>query len=177
MWGGRRGRRGGCEEGEGEGVRREEREKGRVWGGRRGRRGGCEEGEGEGVRREEREKGRVWGGRRGRRGGCEEGEGDHFIPCLLSGNSEDRTIKVWDMTRRSAIHSFRRESDRFWALAAHPTLSVFAAGTCDQPMSVLYSYCVVCACVCVWGVCVVCVFMCVCMCVVCMDMQVMTMEC
>ena len=46
------------------------------------------------------------------------------------GNSEDRTIKVWDMTRRSAINSFRRETDRFWALAAHPTLSVFAAGMC-----------------------------------------------
>ena len=47
---------------------------------------------------------------------------------LILSNSEDRTIKVWDMTRRSAINSFRRETDRFWALAAHPTLSVFAAG-------------------------------------------------
>ena len=36
------------------------------------------------------------------------------------------------MTRRSAINSFRRETDRFWALAAHPTLSVFAAGTCGS---------------------------------------------
>jgi coatomer protein complex subunit alpha (xenin) len=29
---------------------------------------------------------------------------------------------------RSGIHTFRRDSDRFWIVAAHPTLNVFAAG-------------------------------------------------
>ena len=29
---------------------------------------------------------------------------------------------------RSGVQTFRRESDRFWAIAAHPTLNVFAAG-------------------------------------------------
>ncbi len=29
---------------------------------------------------------------------------------------------------RSCIQTFRRESDRFWVVAAHPTLNVFAAG-------------------------------------------------
>ena len=29
---------------------------------------------------------------------------------------------------RTAIYSHRRESDRFWAVAAHPTLNMFAAG-------------------------------------------------
>jgi len=26
------------------------------------------------------------------------------------------------------VQTFRRESDRFWVIAAHPTLNVFAAG-------------------------------------------------
>lgn len=29
---------------------------------------------------------------------------------------------------RTAIYSHRRESDRFWTVAAHPTLNMFAAG-------------------------------------------------
>jgi coatomer protein complex subunit alpha (xenin) len=32
------------------------------------------------------------------------------------------------MTKRTCLHTFRREHDRFWVLAAHPTLNLFAAG-------------------------------------------------
>jgi len=29
---------------------------------------------------------------------------------------------------RTCLNTFRREHDRFWVLAAHPTLNIFAAG-------------------------------------------------
>ena len=31
-------------------------------------------------------------------------------------------------TFRTCLNTFRREHDRFWVLAAHPTLNIFAAG-------------------------------------------------
>lgn len=43
-------------------------------------------------------------------------------------NSEDKSIRVWDLTKRTCLHTFRREHDRFWVVAAHPTLNLFAAG-------------------------------------------------
>lgn len=47
---------------------------------------------------------------------------------LIISNSEDKTIRIWDMTKRTALQTFRREHDRFWILAAHPELNLFAAG-------------------------------------------------
>ncbi|ELT95580.1 hypothetical protein CAPTEDRAFT_156336 [Capitella teleta] len=47
---------------------------------------------------------------------------------LIMSNSEDKSIRVWDMTKRTCLHTFRREHDRFWVLGAHPTLNLFAAG-------------------------------------------------
>ncbi|XP_022185613.1 coatomer subunit alpha [Nilaparvata lugens] len=47
---------------------------------------------------------------------------------LILSNSEDKSIRVWDMNKRLCLHTFRREHDRFWALTAHPTLNLFAAG-------------------------------------------------
>lgn len=47
---------------------------------------------------------------------------------LILSNSEDKSIRVWDMTKRSCLHTFRREQERFWILTAHPTLNLFAAG-------------------------------------------------
>ncbi|XP_066948012.1 coatomer subunit alpha isoform X1 [Macrobrachium rosenbergii] len=47
---------------------------------------------------------------------------------LILSNSEDKSIRVWDMAKRMCLHTFRREHDRFWVLAAHPTLNLFAAG-------------------------------------------------
>ncbi|ODM95881.1 Coatomer subunit alpha [Orchesella cincta] len=42
--------------------------------------------------------------------------------------SEDKSIRVWDMNSRTCLKIFRRDQDRFWVLAAHPTLNLFAAG-------------------------------------------------
>ncbi|KAJ3090043.1 hypothetical protein HK102_004843, partial [Quaeritorhiza haematococci] len=47
---------------------------------------------------------------------------------LIISDSEDKTIRIWDMTKRTALQTFRREHDRFWILAAHPELNLFAAG-------------------------------------------------
>ncbi|KAG2008409.1 coatomer subunit alpha-2 [Coprinopsis cinerea AmutBmut pab1-1] len=47
---------------------------------------------------------------------------------LIVSCGEDKTVRVWDLGKRSAIQTFRREHDRFWILAAHPNLNLFAAG-------------------------------------------------
>eukprot|EP01101_Sappina_pedata_P008007 TRINITY_DN4346_c0_g1_i1.p1 TRINITY_DN4346_c0_g1~~TRINITY_DN4346_c0_g1_i1.p1 ORF type:complete len:1270 (+),score=556.96 TRINITY_DN4346_c0_g1_i1:72-3881(+) len=47
---------------------------------------------------------------------------------LIISDSEDKSIRVWDMSKRIGVQSFRREHDRFWMLAAHPELNLFAAG-------------------------------------------------
>ncbi|ESO90102.1 hypothetical protein LOTGIDRAFT_218145 [Lottia gigantea] len=47
---------------------------------------------------------------------------------LILSNSEDKSIRVWDMSKRTGVQTFRREHDRFWVMAAHPTLNLFAAG-------------------------------------------------
>lgn len=47
---------------------------------------------------------------------------------LILSNSEDKTIRVWDMSKRTSVQTFRREHDRFWVIAAHPSLNLFAAG-------------------------------------------------
>ncbi|KII84248.1 hypothetical protein PLICRDRAFT_701838 [Plicaturopsis crispa FD-325 SS-3] len=46
---------------------------------------------------------------------------------LIVSCGEDKTVRVWDLAKRTAIQTFRREQDRFWALAAHPNLNLFAA--------------------------------------------------
>ncbi|KAK3810656.1 MAG: coatomer protein alpha subunit [Linnemannia elongata] len=52
----------------------------------------------------------------------------HHRQELILSVGEDKTIRVWDMSKRTAVQTFRREHDRFWALAAHPELNLFAAG-------------------------------------------------
>ncbi|SBS95440.1 coatomer alpha subunit, putative [Plasmodium ovale curtisi] len=47
---------------------------------------------------------------------------------LLLSNSEDRTIRVWDISKRTCIHTFRRENDRFWILALKPNSNLIASG-------------------------------------------------
>ncbi|CAB3258436.1 unnamed protein product [Arctia plantaginis] len=47
---------------------------------------------------------------------------------LILSNGEDRFIRVWDLTKRTCLHSFKREDERYWVLAAHPSLNLFAAG-------------------------------------------------
>jgi coatomer protein complex subunit alpha (xenin) len=47
---------------------------------------------------------------------------------VIISNSEDKTIRFWDFNRRVQIHQTRKDTDRFWILAAHPTLNYFASG-------------------------------------------------
>lgn len=47
---------------------------------------------------------------------------------ILLSNSEDRTMRFWDMNRRTQLHMTRKENDRYWILATHPSLNYFAAG-------------------------------------------------
>ena len=47
---------------------------------------------------------------------------------LILSAGEDKTIRVWDLNKRTSVQSFKRENDRFWVLAAHPTINLFAAG-------------------------------------------------
>ncbi|XP_047310671.1 coatomer subunit alpha-1-like [Impatiens glandulifera] len=47
---------------------------------------------------------------------------------IIISNSEDKSIRVWDSTKRTSLHTFRREHDRFWILAAHPEMNLLAAG-------------------------------------------------
>ena len=60
-----------------------------------------------------------------------------FHPRLevLISNSEDKTLRLWDLNRRVQIHQTRRDTDRYWILAAHPNLNYFASGY-DNGMSV-----------------------------------------
>lgn len=70
---------------------------------------------------------------------------------FILSNSEDKSIRVWDMTKRTCLHTFRREHDRFWVFCAHPTLNLFAAGhdsgmiifkVSNLDMSVINLYCI-----------------------------------
>ncbi|PAV66797.1 hypothetical protein WR25_10521 [Diploscapter pachys] len=47
---------------------------------------------------------------------------------LILSNSEDKSIRVWDMQKRTSLHVFRHDNERFWVLASHPSLNMFAAG-------------------------------------------------
>lgn len=48
---------------------------------------------------------------------------------LILSNSEDKTIRIWDYTKRGMQPTiYRRETERFWILASHPTLNLIAAG-------------------------------------------------
>lgn len=47
---------------------------------------------------------------------------------LIISVGEDKTIRVWDLNKRLPVQSFKRENDRFWVIAAHPEINLFAAG-------------------------------------------------
>ncbi|KAH0785747.1 Coatomer subunit alpha-3 [Histomonas meleagridis] len=48
---------------------------------------------------------------------------DVIISC-----SEDKTVHLWDAKRFLHLAKYRRNDDRFWMLATHPTQPLFAAG-------------------------------------------------
>ncbi|KAF4292823.1 hypothetical protein KXV31_000835 [Aspergillus fumigatus] len=47
---------------------------------------------------------------------------------LILSVGEDKTIRVWDLNKRTSVQSFKRDVDRFWVIAAHPEINLFAAG-------------------------------------------------
>ncbi|PCG90201.1 Coatomer alpha subunit [Penicillium occitanis (nom. inval.)] len=47
---------------------------------------------------------------------------------LILSVGEDKTIRVWDLNKRTSVQSFKRDLDRFWIIAAHPKINLFAAG-------------------------------------------------
>jgi coatomer protein complex subunit alpha (xenin) len=47
---------------------------------------------------------------------------------LIISNSEDKSIRVWDISKQSPPLVLRKENDRYWILDAHPTLNLLAAG-------------------------------------------------
>ncbi|KAI9797473.1 MAG: hypothetical protein M1835_000415 [Candelina submexicana] len=47
---------------------------------------------------------------------------------LILSIGEDKTVRVWDLNKRTSVQSFKRENDRFWVIAAHPEINLFAAG-------------------------------------------------
>lgn len=53
---------------------------------------------------------------------------DDGVQDLIISNSEDKTIRVWDMSRRSNVKTVQRQHDRFWVLAVHPEQNLIAAG-------------------------------------------------
>jgi coatomer subunit alpha len=50
---------------------------------------------------------------------------------MIISDSEDKSIRVWDINKRSGVQTFRRETDRFWVLTCHPEKNLFAAGAID----------------------------------------------
>lgn len=47
---------------------------------------------------------------------------------LVLSVGEDKAIRIWDLNKRTMVQSFKRENDRFWVIAAHPEINLFAAG-------------------------------------------------
>lgn len=47
---------------------------------------------------------------------------------LILSVGEDKALRVWDRQKRTPVQTFKRENDRFWVIAAHPEINLFAAG-------------------------------------------------
>lgn len=54
---------------------------------------------------------------------------------ILLSNSEDKTLRLWDLNTKNQIQQTRKDTDRYWILAAHPRQNYFAAGY-DNGMTV-----------------------------------------
>ncbi|KAL7714756.1 Beta'-coat protein [Entamoeba marina] len=53
-----------------------------------------------------------------------------FAPScdVLISNSEDHTTKLWDVSKRVLISSYRRDRDRFWVSGCHPNGTTLGCG-------------------------------------------------
>ena len=52
----------------------------------------------------------------------------HWKMNVIVSDSEDKSIRFWDRERKTCLNVFKKESDRFWILAQHPTQCLMAAG-------------------------------------------------
>lgn len=48
---------------------------------------------------------------------------------LIISASEDKTIKIWEYSSKTCIYTYKKETDRFWIVAPHPTNNYLAAGS------------------------------------------------
>ena len=64
-------------------------------------------------------------------------EHTNFVSCVLFhpnsdyliSNSEDKTLRIWDLTRKVTVERISKDNSRYWILAAHPSMFLFAAGS------------------------------------------------
>ncbi|CAJ0573308.1 unnamed protein product, partial [Mesorhabditis spiculigera] len=47
---------------------------------------------------------------------------------LMLSVAEDKSIRIWCLAKRTMLHAYRHEVERFWCITAHPKLNLFAAG-------------------------------------------------
>ena len=54
-----------------------------------------------------------------------------FHPKLdyVISDSEDKTLRLWDLDKKSVVSKITKENERFWVIASHPNISLFAAGS------------------------------------------------
>lgn len=51
----------------------------------------------------------------------------HPYKDIIISVGEDKSIRTWDLNTRTPLQQFKRENDKFWYIAAHPTINLFAA--------------------------------------------------
>ena len=44
-------------------------------------------------------------------------------------DSEDKTLRLWDLDNKSVVSKITKENERFWVVASHPNISLYAAGS------------------------------------------------
>lgn len=44
-------------------------------------------------------------------------------------NSEDKSIRIWDMNNRVLVDTYKKDLDRFWIIAVHPENNFIATGS------------------------------------------------
>ena len=53
----------------------------------------------------------------------------HIKLNVIISNSEDKTIKIWDLEKRTLIDTIKKDNERFWILSAHPQINIVGAGS------------------------------------------------
>lgn len=56
-------------------------------------------------------------------------------PVIIS-VGDDKSIRVWDLNKRTPLKQFRRENDRIYLVACHPTMSLF--GSCHDSGAMVF---------------------------------------